>query len=157
MNFENPEKINRQAHWDKVRDSVDRIVDGLGRGIDDGIKDAVTSFIVHDFPTDASCDALPENHPDGTASTHPWVEVYVPEPEGWKKSAEIKSNWEAKNLKERARMEGLVEEFYKDADSDDEKRLFFSNIGIFGGFRINSQSLEEMNRFAKFLKDKFFQ
>lgn len=54
QNENTPEQ--KQENWDKIFDGLKYVGDKLGYRMDEGIKEAVTSFIVHDFPTRASCE-----------------------------------------------------------------------------------------------------
>ena len=164
-----PKKI---AEWKRKRAEVDEIVDNLGKGIDGGIKDVVTALLVHNFSTSGSC----EGHVNekGHGYPFPWIEVYTPAPEGWKENEEKKKEWAVENLRQQKRMMGDLDEFYKDRHPPIDMRLIFRQIGMFGGFRLQSMGAEvmvlltleeqkeklriyrqEMNDFAEFLKEKY--
>jgi hypothetical protein len=174
-------KGQAQAIWDGERADVDKIADGLGKGIDGGIKEAVVAFSVYNFPTSQSCEGHDGEGEEKGGLPYPWVEIYAPEPEGWedaegKKKEELKREWTMENLRQQERMLGYLAEFYQGKERDVRRELTFHNIGAFGGFRVQSsggdtmellhtpaekkqkQELyrEEMNKFAEFLKDKYF-
>lgn len=175
VKFENKEKSEREILWERKQEEVDKIVDGLGQGVDDGIKESVVAFVVHNFPTAASCQGhIAEDGTEKRGEPYPWVDVCAPEPKGWEKSKKKKEQWVAENSKQRQKMEELLKEFYKDRQNTNDARLSFENIGIFGRFRIKSSGGEsikslnleqqrqlqeiyrkEMNDFAEFLKQKF--
>lgn len=175
MTIESPKfgkkvESEKEARIKDVERQVNEIKDAKGEPVDPNIKEAVVAFNLLKFPTHASC----EGHLRKEGASFPWVEVYAPEPEGWKENKEKQKQWTIENLKHRNRMMGVLEEFYKDRETPFDARLSFSNIGIYGGFRIQSTGAEvmpllspeeqkekrkiyrkEMDDFAKFLKAKF--
>jgi hypothetical protein len=102
------------------------------------------------------------------------VEVYAERPEGWSsKKKETSREWRENNFRHRERMIALMEEFYKDREVPFDARLTLMNIGVFGGFRVQSLGAEsltvkseeeqreklsdyrqEMIEFTRFLKSK---
>lgn len=166
------QKSEKELRWEKTRTEAENITDALGKPIEENIKEVVTAFMANGFTTSASCEGhtMEEKH----GGQFPWVEVYAPEPEEWKKSKEKQKEWLLENLKQRKKMMDLMEEFYKNRETNFDTRLVFSNIGIYGAFRIQSigaelmplftleeqkQKMEtyrkEMNDFTGFLKNKF--
>lgn len=175
-NFENrAEKSEKELLWEQKQREVDKIVDGLGLEIDGGVKEPVVAFMAYDFPTAASCEGhIVEEGQKKRGEPYPWIDVCVPEPKGWEKSKKKKEQWVAGNLRERQKMEGLLEQFYKGRQTTDDARLSFEDIGRFGRFRIRSAGGEHMKSlgseqqkqfqeicrkeikdFAEFLKQKF--
>lgn len=165
-------KSDKEITWEQKRLAVEHIADSLGKGIDEGIKEAVTALIVYGFPTSASC----EGHLGGKHGLpYPWVEICVPEPEGWKKSKEKKREWAISNLREQQRMIELLGEFYKHHSTTFDARLSFRSAGALGGFWVQSIGAEtmpllspeeqqakldlyraEIEAFTSFLREKFF-
>lgn len=151
---------------------VDEITDGLGKKVDDNIKEAIIALHVNGFRTDGSC----EGHVDGDHGLpYPWIDIGIPEPEGWEKSEKIKKAWRAENLSEQKRMLGILEEFYKKKETPMDVRFLFDYMGIYGSFRLQSFGAElmdllspgekkekyttykkEMDDFTVFLKEKYF-
>ena len=168
--FEKKTESEKEARIKDVEKQVNEITDKLGEPIDPGIKEAVAGFNIWKIPISQSC----EGHLHKEGASFPWVEIYTPEPKGWKESEEKKREWTIENLKHRKRTMEMLDEFYQDREMPFDARLSFSNIGIYGGFRIQSTGAEimpilsdkeqkeklklyrkEMNDFAKFLKDKY--
>lgn len=169
----NMEKSEKQKRWDELMDEVEQIADRLGHGVDVGIKETIAPFKTQDFPTSGSC----EGHVEGEHGLpYPWVDVEVPEPEGWKDDEEKQAEWKKENLVERKKMMELLSEFYDKKNTPIDSRLVFENHGIFGAFRLQSMGAEtmdllsegelkekyiqykqEMDDFTQFVKDKFFQ
>ena len=172
-------KSEQGIMWEKIRAEVDKITDALGRGIDDKIKETVTAFRIHEFTTNQSCEGhIDDKEMDETP--FPWVEINIPEPEGWKeatgkKKEEIEQEWTIENLEQQRKMMRLLAEFYQDRKVPFDVRLTFDRSGTFGGFRIQGFGAEimkllspeeqhkklisyrkEMNDFTNFLKDKYF-
>lgn len=170
---ENPEKM---ILWDQKRKETDEIKDDLNLGIDEGIKEAVTAFRIYEFPTSQSC----EGHLNGkNGEPFPWVQIYAKQPKEWKDSEgqekeELEKNWTIENLKQQQKMMNCLAEFYEGRETSFDARLVFSNIGAFGGFRVQSFGAEtmkllspeeqggklrlyrkEMDAFANYLKSKF--
>ncbi|MFH1129559.1 MAG: hypothetical protein V1686_02380 [Patescibacteria group bacterium] len=171
-NFETKPESEREGRIKDIERQVDEIADKLGMPIDKEIKDAVVALNVWGIPTSQSC----EGHLQEKGASFPWIEVYAPEPGGWEEGGEKEKEWIVENLKHRVKTMELLEEFYKDRETPFDAKLNFSNIGIYGGFRIQSMSVErmpiisdveqkeklliyqkEMNDFAKFLKNKFLE
>jgi hypothetical protein len=166
--------ITELPDWNEVN----KITDKLGRGIDDKIKNTVTAFMAHGFFTSQSC----EGHPleENRGYPFPWVEIYCPEPEGWRHSEGIiheekSREWTIENLKQQQKMINLLAEFYKERETPFDARLIFEYIGSYGGFRVQSfggvlirlLSLrerhiklelyrKEIHDFALYLTDKYF-
>jgi len=177
MSLESPEfeikpEPEKEARIKDAEKQVNEITDRLGMPIDTEIKDAVVALNIWGVPTSQSC----EGHLHKEGASFPWVEVYAPEPEGWKENEEKEREWTMENLKNRVKTMELLEEFYKDRKTSFDARLNFSNIGIYGGFRVQSMGAEtmsiladkgqkekltiyrrEMNDFTKFLKAKFLE
>lgn len=170
------EKSNKEILWDKNRAEVDKIADKLGKGIDEKIKEAVVAFRVYGFITSQSCEGhiCEVNEKCRTGVPFPWIELYTPEPKGWKKSEEKKREWAIENLTQQQKMIGYLDEFYQGRETPFDARLTFRGIGVYGGFRIQSFGSEtmtlltqeeqikklelyrkEMDDFTNFLKDKY--
>lgn len=167
------EHLPAQALWDKHRQEVESITDRLGKGVDNNIQETVTALQVFGFPTSQSCEGhVGEEESHG--ATFPWVEIYAPEPAGWQSSQELKDQWKSENMHQRQKLSELLKEFYRNRTAGDE-RLVFHDIGIFGGFRVQSAGVEaqsslspqeqleklalyrrEINDFTAFLRSKFF-
>jgi len=174
-----PVKSEKEIAWEQKRAEVDKITDKLGLGIDEKIKESVTAFQVHEFTTSQSCEGHTGEEEKHGAS-FPWVEIYTPEPKGWRESKgekkkQLEREWTIENLKQRQKMMGYFAEFYQGRETPFDARLAFDRIGAFGGFRVQSfgaemmklllpeeqiQKLElyrkEMDDFTKFLKDRHF-
>ena len=174
-----PIKSEQEIAWEQRRAEVDKITDRLGLGIDEKIKESVTAFQVHKFTTSQSCEGHTGKEEKHGAS-FPWVEVYAPEPKGWRdakgeKKKELDREWTVKNLEQQQKMMDYFAEFYQGRETPFDARLTFDRIGAFGGFRVQSfgaemmkllpseeqvQKLElyrkEMDDFTKFLKDRHF-
>src|SRR5574337_784377 len=134
----NPQEKHRI--WDEKHALVDRIIDGLGKHVDRGIKETVTAFMVHDIPTNASC----EGHLDH-GLPYPWIDVpgSTPEleekeqeiitllqagangaenledlksknPSLWKKVSAFEDEEQAYRYKIRSKIDALLSEFYAD-------------------------------------------
>ncbi|KKP33008.1 MAG: hypothetical protein A2312_04535 [Candidatus Staskawiczbacteria bacterium RIFOXYB2_FULL_32_9] len=175
LNFGEQGKSEKDIIWEEKQREVDKIVDGLGEEIDKNIKDVVVAFVANGFSTSASCEGhIVSESEKQRGELYPWIDICLPEPEGWQESEDKKEQWRAENLLQRQRLKNLLKEFYKDKQVTDDANLIFEDIGIFGRFRIrslggeNMQSLnserqkqlqkiyrKEMNDFAKFLKQKF--
>lgn len=161
----------KEVQWEKTRSEVERINDDVGTGIDEGIKEAVVALMVSGFPTSQSC----EGHVSENGANFPWIEIYAPEPKGWETDKEKQREWTIENMKQRQRMNKMLEEFYQGRETPSDTRITFRDIGVFGGFRIQStgaktmsllspreqrkrgkQYKKEMGDFMKFLRDKYF-
>ncbi len=176
--FPKQEKSEKEIAWEQGRSEVDKIADKLGLGVDDKIKEAVTSFRILGFATSASCEGhIGEINDEGRTHgvPYPWIDLYTPEPKGWKESEKKKNEWAVENYTQQQKMMNLLEEFYKDRETQFDARLTFKGIGTYGGFRIQSfgadmmrtlltieeqsEKLElyrkEMNDFTSFLKNKY--
>ena len=174
-----PIKSEKEIAWDKRREEVDKITDRLGLGIDEKIKESVAAFLVHEFTTSQSCEGHTGEEKKHGAS-FPWVEVYAPEPKGWKetkgeKKKQLDREWTIENLKQQQKMMDFFAEFYQGRETPFDTRLVFDHIGAFGGFRVQSFGAEmmkllppeeqlkklelyrkEMEDFTNFLKSKHF-
>ncbi|MEK7586606.1 MAG: hypothetical protein AAB453_01925 [Patescibacteria group bacterium] len=178
----NPEQLNlnpkseKEILWEQKLSEVNEIADSLGKGVDEKIKKTVAIFLAHEFTTSGSC----EGHTIKDGETEyglpfPWVEVYAPEPEGWKESEEKQQEWMIENLSQQKKMMSFLEEFYKERTTPFDARLTFEGIGAYGGFRVQSFGAEilailtteeqklklelyrnELDDFTEFLKDKYF-
>jgi hypothetical protein len=157
------------ALWREKIDEAKNLKDKLGTPIDPEILETVAAFRALDFPTSQSC----AGH-DGSGSPFPWVEVYADRPEGWSsKKKETSKEWRENNFRHRERMISLMEEFYRGRGVPFDARLTLMNIGVFGGFRVQSLGAEsigvcpqeeqgerllhyrkEMSDFTEFLKDR---
>lgn len=155
---------------------VNEITDSLGKGVDEKIKESVATFLIHEFTTSGSCEGhLTEKGEDKHGLPYPWIEVYAPEPDGWKESEKKQKAWTIENLKQQQKMMSFLEQFYKDRETPFDARLTFDKVGAYGWFRVQSlggemwsmlilkeqkQKLElyrkEMRDFTEFLKDKYF-
>jgi len=128
-------KSEREIAWESKREQVNKIKDKLGLGIDENIKETVTAFQIYEFPTSQSCEGHVESD---RGNPYPWVEIYAPEPEGWKESEKKKKEWTEENVKQKQRMAEYLLEFYQGREVPPDVKLTFSSIGIFGGFRVQS-------------------
>ena len=150
MTIESPKfekkKINltKKFRLNKLKKRVEETTDKLGMPIDAGIKEAVIAFNVWEFPTYQSC----EGHFDKKGEAYPWVEILVPVPKGIKDNGKEEKERTLENLKHRKRMTGMLGEFYKERKTSSDAKLSFSNIGIYGGFRIQSAGAEKMPLFS---------
>lgn len=174
-------KSEKEIAWEKKMTEVNEITDSLGKGVDEKIKESVTAFLIHGFTTSGSCEGhIHEGGGEKHGLPYPWVEVYAPEPEGWREAEgdrkeQLEQEWRIKNFEQQRKMMGFLEEFYRDRETPFDARLTFDRIGTFGGFRVQSfgaritailtpeeqkQKLalyqKEMEDFTKFLKDKHF-
>jgi hypothetical protein len=156
-----PATASKKKQWKGLKKDLGRTADGLGKGVDKGIRPAVIALQSLGFKTTAAC----EGH-RGRGCCYPWIHVGLPE-KGKKRTAEI------------ARLRRLVDEFYDDSYQGDAA-LMCQALGSGGAVRIQAQAanildklpgeiltpkkrsrinkryMKEMDRFAKFLKDKFF-
>lgn len=170
--FEKTIDPDKEARIKDMERRTGGTTDKLGLHIDEGIKEAVIGFNINDIPTSQSCEG--HFHEKREGASYPWIEVYAPEPKGWKESEEKQREWTIENLKYRQKAMELLDEFYQCRQVPFDVRLSFANIGAFGGFRVRSAGGEimpilsgeeqkeklqtyrdEMNAFAKFLRDKF--
>ncbi len=182
----------KQIHWQEITEKVDRIVDKLNLPVDDGIKESIISLHAFGFHTTASC----EGH-DAHATDAPYIDIETEEVEAieirlreLKKKAEGQSEviveqlkaesheiileLERKNLEERKKIIGYLDEFYKDREVSYETRLVVQGKAR-GWSRLESQGTdiqeirseeekktklkeyqEEMWAFTEFLKNKYF-
>jgi len=169
-------KSEKEILWNKKRDDVNEITDRLGKHIEEHIKEAVVAFQIYGFSTSQSC----EGHLVNKGISLPWVEIYVQEPNNWRKSIggereKLEEHWKNENLIQRQKMADLLTEFYQTVEAVSDTKLVFRDIGIFGGFRIQNSGAEnikslskeerqerlnfyrqEMDSFVDFLKKKFF-
>lgn len=111
-------KSEKEILWEQKRGKVNEITDALGLGIDEKIKEAVTAFIVYEFSTSQSCGGHIEKEDGEREASFPFIEIYVPEPEGWEeavgeKKKEIEREWTVENLRQRQKMTDLLTEFYQ--------------------------------------------
>jgi hypothetical protein len=135
------EKSEKQKHWEILAAEVEGITDKLGLGIDSGIKESIVALKAYEFPTSQSC----EGHLEGEHGLpYPWIEVYAPEPEGWKEDEEKQKEWRIANLKEQKKMIGLLGKFYEGRNAPLDARITFERVGAFGGFRIQSMGADTM-------------
>jgi len=165
-------ETEKQQRLIEISEKVEKTTDKIGKGVEDGIKEAVVALLANEFPTSQSC----EGHFSEEGASSPWIEIYAPEPEGWKEDKEKQKEWTIENLKQQKRMIDLFAEFYHDREAPFDARLNFRNIGAFGGFRIQSMGSEtipllspeeqkqklityrkEMAEFTDFLKRRFFE
>jgi hypothetical protein len=124
------------ALWQEKLEEAGSLKDRQGLPVDPGILEAVAAFRAFDFPTSQSC----EGH-----GSFPWVEIYAERPEGWSsKKKETSREWRENNFRHRERMIALMEEFYKDRGVPFDARLTLMNIGVFGGFRVQSLGAESL-------------
>jgi hypothetical protein len=166
--------------WKNKRAEVETTADRLGLGVDEKIKESVVAFMAHGFTTSASCEGhLVEPGKREHGLPFPWVDIYAPEPEGWRdsqgdKQESLNQEWRVKNFEQQKKMMKFFEEFYTNRETPFDARLSFRNIGIYGGFRVQSFGAEmtsiltpeekkeklnlyqeEMKDFTLFLKNKF--
>ena len=169
-------KSEKEIAWEKKLAEVNEIVDRLGKGIDEKIKEPVAAFLIHEFATSGSCEGHMAEKGEGEHGLpYPWIEIYAPEPNGWRESEEKKREWAIQNLKQQQKMAGFLEEFYQNRKTPFAARLIFHPVGRYGGFRVQSFGAElypmlspeerkqklalyrkEMEDFTKFLKEKHF-
>lgn len=176
---ENKVYWKKRKEWQKIIEDIEGTTDGLGKEIEKGIFDVVVALNALQVNTSQSCEGHLKE--EGRGFPFPWVEIYAPEPEGWKTSEgnereELEKKWKEENLKQREEMAEYLEEFYKEKEKTADERLSFEEIGIFGGFRVQSMGAEhtkslssdqqteklslyrkEMDGFAEFLKNKFLE
>lgn len=174
-----PVTSEEEIAWKKKMAEVNEIADRLGKGVDEKIKESVSAFLIHKFTTSGSCGG----HMAGEGEKehglpYPWIEIYAPEPEGWRKAEgdkkeQLDQEWRIKNFEQQQKMMGFLEEFYEGRETPFDARLTFDRAGVFGGFRVQSFGAEmtailtpgerkqklalyqkEMEDFTKFLKDK---
>jgi hypothetical protein len=187
LNFNRPKEQQKQVElekeksWEEIVARVNQIVDGRGMGVDEGIKETVAVFLVHGFTTISSCEGhLTKEGEEERGLPYPWVEVYAPEPEGWKdaegkEKERLEQEWRIKNFEQQRKMMGFLEEFYKERETPFDARLVFDRVGELGGFRVQSFGAQmtailspeekkrklllyqkEMKDFTEFLKNKYF-
>ncbi len=174
-----PIKSEKEIAWEQRLADVEHIADRLGKGVDEKIKEPVAAFLVHEFTTSQSCEGhIGEEEKHG--ASFPWVEVYAPEPKGWReakgeKKKELDREWTIKNLEQQQKMMSFLAEFYQGRETPFDARLAFDRIGAFDGFRVQSFGAEmtailspeekrqklalyqkEMKDFTEFLKSKYF-
>ncbi len=176
-----PVKSEKEIAWEKKLADVEQIADRLGLGVDEKIKESVAAFLIHEFTTSGSCEGhMAEEEEKQHGLPYPWVEVYAPEPEGWRKAKgekkeQLDQEWRIKNFEQQRKMMGFLEEFYQGRETPFDARLAFDRMGAFGGFRVQSFGAEmtailtpeekrqklalyqkEMKDFTEFLKSKHF-
>jgi hypothetical protein len=178
-----PIKSEKEIAWEKKLADVEQIADRLGKGVDEKIKETVAAFLIHEFTTSASCEGHMSEEGEGDEQhglPYPWVEVYAPEPEGWReaegeKKEQLEQEWRIKNFEQQRKMMGFLEEFYKGRETPFDARLAFEGVGAFGGFCVQSFGAEitailppeekkqklalyqkEMKDFTEFLKSRHF-
>ena len=130
---------SRKKKLDLALQEVENISDKLGKGIDDGIKETIALLLAMDFPTSSSC-AGHFKIEEGVGM--PYIRIYAPAPEGWesdKQNKDLRERWKQENLKYRNKIQKLLDEYNQKKDSS-AAQLRISNIGVFGGFQIESES-----------------
>lgn len=166
--------LEKQQAWNRLEEQIENISDGLGRGIDAGIKQTVIALNANEIATSQSCSG--HFNESGETDSAPWVEIYAPEPENWQADEQIRERWRAENLEQKAKLADLLKQFYSGRAANPAVDLEFVDVGIFGGFRVQSKGIsmienlpaesklaaineyrDEMRKFSEFLKDKFFQ
>lgn len=133
------EKLKRLS---QERKKVDYIIDKLGLGVDEGIKDTVAILRTMGYPTDSSC----AGHTDKHKYAPPYVQIYEPGPDGWKSDIVKQEKWKTANNEHFKKMLPLVEKFNALRDSIPDAKLCLTNIGAFGGFRIESSGVKKDRR-----------
>lgn len=118
----------KEQHLEQVFDQIARTVDGQGRRIDLGIMGAVLYLNVHGIRTTFSC----EGHLDH-GEPFPWI-------------------WIDKGSEKPLRR--MVKEF---GGSLKVKQLFEDTLELTCSFGNLPQKQAEMQRFAEFLRDQFFE
>jgi len=176
-----PVKSEKEIVWEKKMAEVNEITDSLGKGVDEKIKESVAAFLIHGFTTSGSCEGhIAREGEQQHGLPYPWVEVYSPEPEGWKdaegeEKERLEQEWKVKNFEQQKKMMSFLEEFYQGRETPFDARLVFVSVGAFGGFRVQSLGAEmmvilspeekqqklalyqkEMKDFTEFLKSKYF-
>jgi len=175
MGHETPSNnlTEKSLAWENIRTEVDAMTDALGKPVDSQIKEAVIAIMAHEFPTIGSC----EGHIDEGAERplYPYVMVSSPEYDGWKESEIVTNIMIAENLGYQKNMIVLLNEFYETHNSPFDSHLSFEGFGPTWGFKLRSVGADvmkiltsdekerklalyrqEMDDFAKFLKNKFF-
>lgn len=146
-----PIKSKQEVMWEKKLADVEQIADRLGKGVDEKMKEPVAAFLLHDFTTSASCEGhLAEEGEEEHGLPYPWVEIYAPEPAGWRdtkegeKKTKLEREWMMKNFEQQQKMIGFLEKFYQGRETPFDARLSFDRVGAFGGFRVQSFGAEMM-------------
>ena len=139
---------------------VEEITDGLEHPVDKGIVEAVAVLIDLGFPTTGSCEGHEEH-----GIKYPWIDIAVDYPDSKERWSEtIEPN---RLLSER--LKGLIVDFYDGRVTADRFKVGLTELGIFGGMRLQSfanktqeqveitdedakTAKEEMNAFTEFLK-----
>lgn len=181
-NFENSEKSNdaeKIKRWEEEEKRVENITDKLGKKIDDEIKDAVIAFHVLGINTHGSCGGHADHR-----SIAPYIDVWsseVPELDQKLKKASNKEEAHSifdeivrKNLEEREKIKVFLDEFNKNRDIPEYKRIIIkplarewsrienkeSNLKEIADISERKKRLleyqQEMKDFTEFLKNKYF-
>ena len=132
-------KSEQEIQWGKKLAEVNELADRLGKGVDEKIKETVVAFLVHEFTTSSSCEGhMAEEGENQHGLPYPWVEVYAPEPEGWRdakgeRKKQLDREWSVENFKQQQKMMAFLEEFYQKRETLFDARLAFDRVGAFGG------------------------
>ena len=132
MSLESPETNNpKQREWEEVLHSLDTVVDKLKMPIDAGIKETVATLKCTGFEPRASC----EGHPERGVRA-PWVDLSFMSEERRKQYADQIQEADSRDDKEKIRSEakmemlagaerlmGLLDEFYRDKNTNFTRRL----------------------------------
>ena len=105
---------------------------------------------------------------------YPSVDIYEPEPEGWKDDDKLKQQWSEANALQKVRMQKLLDEFYADKEADDDYKLVLHPRGIYSAFDLASvrygeddlntgedevevlaRARQEMDDFTEFMMKKY--
>lgn len=162
----------KEADWEKYRAEVDAIADANGRGVDEGIKESLVALAANGIQTNQSCEG---GDNDQHGEPYPWIQINVPEPDGWQEDIKLQTEWKLANDKQRERLSILLEEFSKDREVPRNIHLIIEDRGIYGSFILRSAGGEAMKSlspeeqaryredfrkeladFTEFLKSKFF-
>lgn len=125
---------NKEKQLQNARQEIDQIADKLGLGIENGIKETVSVLRAMNFSTSSSC----AGHTENDKYSPPYIEFYSPAPLGWKDDKMKKVLWKQENIKQVAKLEQFLNEFYINRKSPPDAKLQLENIGMFGGFRLEN-------------------
>ncbi len=181
-NIENPQKnieAEKMRRWEEEKKRVESVIDKRGKKIDEGIKEMIIALSVLGINTHGSC----EGHTDHR-SIAPYVDVWSAEiPKLNQKLKEATTKEEAqeifneivqKNLEEREKIKLFLDEFNKNRDVPEYKKIVIkplarewsrienkeSNLKKIENMEEKEKRLleyqEEIKTFTEFLKNKFF-
>lgn len=176
---EDIEYQKKKAKIEQIKQDVEKWIDKLGKKIDEGIKDTIVFLSVLEINTTGSC----EGHFDsGTGGPYidieskeiPELDKRLQESKNEEETEKISAEIERKNLEERKKIMGYLEEFYKDRNVLYNRRIIIRPMAR-GWSRLESQGVDlqkieseniikqnfaeyqkEMTDFTKFLINKYF-